>query len=222
MVPLPLQGRIKSESATRSTFDHRRPASPKPSPRPPSRGPFLSAPRRLRRHPQHRQSTSSRRACLSTHRSMTQVSVGSADRWPRVKPGVMMGKAAGPRSKPVAPAKAGASPFEPGPAPQVGTPNPPLQGEVACRRHDEGVSPPARLRAPQATTPLHHAPHGPPPLCRGGSRRSAARRHPHNPAAASMIGTNFAAVRLAPPTSAPSTSGVPRIAAALSPTTDPP
>src|SRR5258706_1235469 len=41
-------------------------------------------------------------------------------------------------------------------------------------------------------------------------------------AAASIIGTNFAAVRLAPPTSAPSTSPAPSRSAALSPVTDPP
>lgn len=49
-------------------------------------------------------------------------------------------------------------------------------------------------------------------------RRQAA----YSPAAASMIGTNFSAVRLAPPTSAPSTSGQPSSDAAFAPLTDPP
>lgn len=41
-------------------------------------------------------------------------------------------------------------------------------------------------------------------------------------AAAWMIGTNFSAVRLAPPTSAPSTFSTARILAAFSPVTEPP
>src|SRR3546814_5742298 len=41
-------------------------------------------------------------------------------------------------------------------------------------------------------------------------------------AAAATIGTNFVAVRLAPPTSAPSTSPAPSNSAAFSPLTDPP
>src|SRR3569623_731076 len=44
----------------------------------------------------------------------------------------------------------------------------------------------------------------------------------HSAAPASMIGTNFAAVRLAPPTRAPSTSLAPSSSRALSGVTDPP
>ena len=50
-----------------------------------------------------------------------------------------------------------------------------------------------------------------------------ARRDPrHSAAAASMIGTILSAVRLAPPISPPSTSGVERIAVAFAPVIDPP
>ena len=54
-----------------------------------------------------------------------------------------------------------------------------------------------------------------PCACRGGFENQL-------PAAASTMGTNCAAVRLAPPTSAPSTSGKANSSAALSALTEPP